>query len=542
MRGTANRAQVTHSQPNRDTRLVNNHQVVGIIHILDGHQITGLIGNLHCAHTLTATLRDAVLVELATLPKSVFAHHQQLLRWIRHAHHAHHAVAGHLFEADAAHAGCRTTHRPRLALIETDGPARARRQNHFGVGCQKLHVQDAVALVDGDGIDARRTGTRIRFERRFLYRTLLGAEHQVRIFEIVRVFQATHIHHGTHLVFARNLDKVLNGQTFSRLPSFRDLINFQPENTPQLREEQQVLVRGGHEQVLRKVVLLRDGPTRAGPAPALGPVLVEIGALDVAFARDGDDHRLVGNHVLGREIAALVVDFGAAAVAVPLPDIFQLGFDDAALQYVRIEHRFQVVDKLHQLVVLGHNLVALQAGEALQAHIENGAGLNFAELEALDELATSHLRVARAANKLYNLVQMVEGNEQAFEYVGTLLGFSQLVPGAPNDDFGAVLHKVMNELLQVQRHRAALHQAHIINTKRTLQLRVLVKVVEHHAGHGVALEVVHNAHAVAVRLVAHVRNALDFLVVNQRGGFLNHRRLVHHIGNFGDDDLLLAGF
>ena len=122
------------------------------------------------------------------------------------------------------------------------------------------------------------------------------------------------------------------------------------------------------------------------------------------------------------------------------------------------------------------------------------------------------------------------------------LGFGQLVTCAAHNDFGPVLNKILDELLQVQRHRPALDEAHVVDTKRALQLGLFVQVVEHHAGHGVALQVVNNAHAVAVRLVAHVRNAVDDLVVDERRGFLNHRRLVHHVGNLGDDDLLLAGF
>ena len=301
-------------------------------------------------------------------------------------------------------------------------------------------------------------------------------------------------------------------------------------------------MRSRHKQVLGEVILLRDGPARTCATAALGAVLIKVSALDVTLATDGDNHRLVGNHVLGREIPTLVINFGTAGIAITLPNVFELGFDDAALQYIRIEHRFQVVDELHQLVVFGHDFVALQAGEALETHIEDGAGLHLAQLEALDELATGHFRVARTADELDNLVEVVERNQQTFQDVGALLGFGQLVFGAANDDFGAMLDKIMNELLQVQRHRAAFDEAHVIDTERALQLRVLVEVIEDHAGHGVALEVVHDAHAIAVRLVAHVRNALNLLVVDKRGGFLNHRRLIHHVGNFGNDNLLLAGF
>ena len=97
-------------------------------------------------------------------------------------------------------------------------------------------------------------------------------------------------------------------------------------------------MRGGYEQMLGEVVLFRDSTPRARPAAALGPVLVEVGALDVAFAGNGNNHGLVGNHVLGREITALIVDFGATGVAETVPNIFKLGFDDAALQHVRSQH------------------------------------------------------------------------------------------------------------------------------------------------------------------------------------------------------------
>jgi len=63
-----------------------------------------------------------------------------------------------------------------------------------------------------------------------------------------------------------------------------------------------------------------------------------------------------------------------------------------------------------------------------------------------------------------------------------------------------------------------------------------VELVEHHVALGVALELDHHAVAVAVGLVAQVGNAVDFLLVHQFGDALDHRRLVHLIGNLGDDD------
>ena len=74
--------------------------------------------------------------------------------------------------------------------------------------------------------------------------------------------------------------------------------------------------------------------------------------------------------------------------------------------------------------------------------------------------------------------------------------------------------------------------ATILHAERRLQRRETIELVEHDVGHRVALELDHDAVAVAVALVAQVGNAVDVLVAHQFGDALDHRRLVHLIGNF----------
>ena len=110
MSSAANGTQVANTQTNSNTRLVDNHQIVGIVHILDSDQITRFLGNLHGANPFATAFGNTVLIELTALTEAIFAHNQQLLRRVRHTNHAHDAIAGHIFEANTTHTGSRAAH------------------------------------------------------------------------------------------------------------------------------------------------------------------------------------------------------------------------------------------------------------------------------------------------------------------------------------------------------------------------------------------------------------------------------------------------
>ena len=90
--------------------------------------------------------------------------------------------------------------------------------------------------------------------------------------------------------------------------------------------------------------------------------------------------------------------------------------------------------------------------------------------------------------------------------------------------------------LRRQRLRLAVDQRQHVHVEGELQRGVLEQVVEHLARVGVALALDDQAHAVAVRLVAHVGDALDLLAADQVGDLLGEGRLVDLVGQLGDDD------
>ena len=93
-------------------------------------------------------------------------------------------------------------------------------------------------------------------------------------------------------------------------------------------------------------------------------------------------------------------------------------------------------------------------------------------------------------------------------------------------------------LEQAQHPRPAADDRQHDDAEGLLQLRVLVEVVEDDLADFAALQLDDHAHAVAIRLVAEVGDALDRLLADQVGDALEQLRLVHLVRDLGDDDLL----
>ena len=109
---------------------------------------------------------------------------------------------------------------------------------------------------------------------------------------------------------------------------------------------------------------------------------------------------------------------------------------------------------------------------------------------------------------------------------------------AAGDDLFAERHEHGQQILQVHHLRPAAVERHHVGAEARLQRREPVELVQHHVGHGIALQLDDDAKTVAVGFVAQVGNAFDLLLAHQFGDALDHGRLVHLVGNFGDDDRL----
>ena len=205
-----------------------------------------------------------------------------------------------------------------------------------------------------------------------------------------------------------------------------------------------------------------------------------------------------------------------------------------------LQEIFEVGDPFDDLLVLLHNFVALEPGEAAQPHVHDRFRLPLGKLEPFLEPLLGGLLVLGFTDRLDDGIEVVERDLQAFEQMGTIASPLELVAGAPGQDLAAVVDVVLEEGLEVEDDRAAVDQRQRNHAEGRLQGGVLVQIVEHGQGSGVLLELDDDPHTMPVGLVVEVGDALELSFADELGDAGDQGGLVDHVGDLGDDDAFTA--
>src|SRR5882724_3778373 len=130
---------------------------------------------------------------------------------------------------------------------------------------------------------------RVRLDLGLLDRPLLGREQ-----DVAAGSEITHRHaRRDHLALAQR-EEVHHRFALGLAPALGDLVHLQPVDLAAVREEEEIRVRGGDEEILDDVLFLGLHARDALAAATLAAVRLDVRTLDVARARDGDHHLLVG--------------------------------------------------------------------------------------------------------------------------------------------------------------------------------------------------------------------------------------------------------
>ena len=470
-------------------------------------------------------------------------------------------------QAHAAHAAGAAAHRPHVFLVEPDRLAGVRHEHDVALSRGQLDTDQVVVIVEQDGDDAGLARIGEVGQRR-----LLDGAHQGRHEDILVVREFLDRQDGVDPLAFFQREEIDDRLAAAVAAALRRFVNLEPVAAAAVGEAQDVVMGVGDKQLIDEILVLDRRRQLAATAAALGAVIGQRLGLDVAAVRQRHHHVLRRDEILDAEFLGVQDDLRAALVAELVADGGQFGDDDFGDAFRTGQDVEQVGDPGHDVLVLGDDLVLFEAGQALQAELEDGLRLRVGEPVALSgktELggqsfrprgvgrrALQHLLDHRAAPGPFHqaalgigrrrrrldqgddLIDVGQRDSQTFENVAALARLAQLEDGAPRHHLAPVGEEAFEHLLQVEQARLAVDQRHHVHAEGILQLRLLVQVVEDDLADLAALQLDDDAHPRLVRLVADVGDALDLLLVDQLGDLLDQGLLVHLIGNLVDDQRL----
>ena len=227
-------------------------------------------------------------------------------------------------EVHAIHPTGVAAHRTHFRFAEQNRLAFvAGQENHF-LAVGEFRADEFVLAVQGDGDDA--SGPRVgEFRQRGLFNRAALRGHEN---EFVRFFQAARRdQRGQFFVFLE-FHEARNGFSAGGRRRFRQFIDLQPVDAALGREQQDVAMRRGDEQILNEIFFLCLRADAALAPARLVAIRVRSRALDIARMAHGYQHLGVSNQVFQLDFVDLVDNLRAAVVAVGFVHFAQLRGDD----------------------------------------------------------------------------------------------------------------------------------------------------------------------------------------------------------------------
>mmetsp|Transcript_70446 Transcript_70446/g.165983 ORF Transcript_70446/g.165983 Transcript_70446/m.165983 type:complete len:904 (-) Transcript_70446:3267-5978(-) len=554
----------------------DQHDLVFRPHQRGCHDAAIALALLDRDHALGTPAVAGVFEDAGALAEAVLGGRQHALRLVFGHQHRNQALVG--LQHHAAHTAGGAAHRAHIVFVEANGLATVAEQHHVVVAIGQRRADQVIALIQVNGNDAGLAGVAEVLQRGLLHRAH-GRSHEDEVILREAAELAGEWQHDGDLLAGLQREHVDDGLAARRARALRHLPDLEPIDAAAVGEAQDPIVGVGDEELVDPVVIFGGRGLLAAAAAALGAVLAERLALDVAGVRERHDHVGRRDQILGPEFLGVVLDDAAPSTQLGLAEfglqLGQLVTDDGRHARRRGQDVEQIGDLGHHVLVLANDLVLLQPGQALQAHLQDfsslrlgqpieairlhaelglqpfravgltaafGAGQHLAHQRGIPALGhqggLGDWRRGRGLDRLDELVDIGQCHRQAFEHVAALAGLAQLENGAAGHHLAAVLQEHHDHVAQIAELGLAVDERDHVHAKAVLQLGLLVEVVQHHLGDFAALELDHHPHAGFVRLVLDVADALDLLFLHQLGDPLEQGLFVHLVGNLVDDDCL----
>ena len=382
-------------------------------------------------------------------------------------------------ELHATHTTRCTAHAAHVFLVEPHGFSSIGNQHDVLRSIGDLGADQVVALIKRYRDDPGLARIGEVGQRRFLHCALRGAHEDEAVFD-----ELLDRENGVDLLTLLEREHVDDGLAATAARALRHFVDLEPIDATAVREAQDVVVRIGDKEVIDKIVILDRRGLLAAPATPLRAVVGQRLGLDVAAMRERHHHVLRRDEVLDAQILGVEFDLRTTLVAELGANGFEFLADDLADPFRSGEDVHQVGNLLQQLGEVGDDLVALKAGQALQAQFEDRLRLRLGEQVAITRQAILHAqpfrtrRIERCAlqhlghrgrspqlahqptprigrrrrgfDQGDDFVDIVERHRQTFLNVRPLARLAQFVHRAPGNDLAPVREEALEHLLQVE--------------------------------------------------------------------------------------------
>ena len=156
-----------------------------------------------------------------------------------------------------------------------------------------------------------------------------------------------------------------------------------------------------------------------------------------------------------------------------------------------------------------------------------GVDVDLLAAEVRDQIFASIGAIGAAADDHDHVVEVIERGQVAFQNVLAIARFVQQIRSAAAHDIDAMVDEVFDRLDQPHFLGLSVDDGQQNHAEAFLHRGVLEELVEHDLRFGAALELDHDAHAVAIAFVANVGDVVDGLLIDQVGDALDQARLIH---------------
>ena len=166
--------------------------------------------------------------------------------------------------------------------------------------------------------------------------------------------------------------------------------------------------------------------------------------------------------------------------------------------------------------------------------------VDFLAAKISDQIFASVAAVRAAANNGDHAIQVIKCGPVAFQNVLAVAGFVQQIRSPPPHHVDPMIDEVLDRLDQPHFLRLPVDHGQQDHAEAFLHRRMLEELIEYDLGLGSALQFDHDAHAIAIALVANIGDIVDRLLIHQISDALNQARLIHLIRNLCNNDRLLV--